>query len=99
MAQNVVVTLDLGKDADLGRLQLFFNGATSASPDTINGTGFDSVGSAHGVTLTSIYCFGVSYLSSYTECPSSLHLLYTLFMETEGLRVHHYLMNVQSYGP
>ncbi len=36
MAQNVVVTLDLGKDDDLGRLQLFFNGATSASPDTIS---------------------------------------------------------------
>lgn len=43
MAQNVVVTLDLGKDADLGRLQLFFNGATSASPDTINGTGLYSM--------------------------------------------------------
>jgi hypothetical protein len=36
MAQNVVVTLDLGKGADLGRLQLSFNAATSASPDTIS---------------------------------------------------------------
>jgi hypothetical protein len=36
MAQNVAVTLDLGKGADLGRLQLSFNAATSASPDTIS---------------------------------------------------------------
>ena len=36
MAQNVVVTLDSGQGADLGRLQLSFNAATSASPDTIS---------------------------------------------------------------
>jgi hypothetical protein len=36
MAQNVVVSLDLGKGADLGRLRLSFNGSSSTRPDTIS---------------------------------------------------------------